>query len=283
MKIHTLHEGLIKIPKPLLQTATRFVRAAYLNELSKKINDPDSLHAMEDVLGVSPTSDRDTILSYSPKVVDQRYHTGRHTPKKIRLSVVNIQEADGVDWDGEHYDERTSRIRINLKNFLKPQIISRIKRTPESVLDFVHHLDSNVEHELTHAIQAKYLAHKDIKHAGNVDHIKDDGSFDREGYYNSDLEFSSTIRSEVGKFKRAIARHGRYSDQDVRRELLRAWIDPDYNGDAKINVDGTELPMKATGRYLQLPSEFFATLKKTNLQKWKKAVKYFIDSLNTSN
>lgn len=196
-------------------------------------------------------------VAYPTKEIPDRYKKGLHLNPVYRLGV----EAGnfGPDDKGAGYYRMSkgspSSMFFNLDTLL-PQLNS------DSLGKYVQHLqwlESAAKHEIQHMTQDAILRRQHPKQmeepSGNID----------DEYYTSDLEFHPSITTAGEYFKEALALvkgTGRQVNDKTYKDLLTAFVNPDAG-----------MP-EGFARYRKnFSSEFFSALRRSDPQKWKKAVK----------
>lgn len=125
-------------------------------------------------------------------------------------------------------------------------------------------LKASVKHELAHFIQFRYLKDKHSKQAEIASDYDDD---DKDAYFSSDIEYSPQIISAIEIFKNNI----QYSGDITPKEYFRYMVGM---------RDGRRIPLMTDGvQNDETAVKFFSTLKRKNLTKYKKAIKYFVNNI----
>ena len=140
---------------------------------------------------------------------------------------------------------------INPKRLM--DLMNKVDYTKKEVHEIFKMMSSTLYHESTHAVQHNCLKWLDKNQIGKSRVVRDNPLSSkaerRMEYLSSQVEFDPTIKTKIGQFQRE------YAGKDLLKSLA-------------IFVGGITVKD-------QEPDEFFAALKKTDIKRWKKAVKKF--------
>lgn len=263
-----INEALIKLPSQTYEQMKRFMLQTYFAHVQARI---DSAFRFDEDEGDRAQRALDRELSkYDIKLDGELIHKARTAKSFVKLFKVN-EHVYGVDLRAtirlKLMFERSSTLQTNMGMYrdetafiiLSPynlhmtgpslRTVSALRHSLNKVDDLLGYL----EHELTHLVQYKILRAKHEDQVSNNSY--DDAADDK--YYGAQLEFDPLIKSERNRLKSIIA--NRYSNKPksvIRDAFICVIPRPDWMDEHHI-------------------SEFFSSLKRQDLQRWKKAVKLF--------
>jgi hypothetical protein len=299
-----LNEGLIKLPPKLIQSMLDYFVYWYLayleGSVDKKTYDEDDLDMIKLSIerlakkhGVSiPTSGdvqksmkiravyknfpvEDLPLQYLERVAKVKGQEAMEELKKEHVKfVVSFKEHPKVDMDkdfpqGIFYAE-PAEIIISI-----PNIQIKVPKMLELLSQFNHSEVSRninftlgiVEHETTHAVQSMvlYLLHPsqyDPEKGGKSVRGLHTGQAKQEKYFTSNIEFDPLIKTSIRELKGIFGKFKATTEKD-KKDLFTKYTYGDV-----VSKDVSKADNKDFYR-----SVFFKALKRSDLDKWKKAVK----------
>ena len=207
---------------------------------------------------------------YLERVAKVRGQEAMKTLKDARVKfVVSFRKHPKVDMDGDFpqgiFYAEPAEIIVSIPNMpVKVPTVLKVLATfnhPE-ISRSINNTMGIVEHELTHAVQAMvmWLLHSKQydpdtggKSAGRLP--KKEAKKDQ--YFTSDIEFAPTLKSSVRELKSLFDKNKEKDKKEIFSKFT--YSDVPSNGINKANEDGR--------------SSFFKSLKRSDPDKWKKAVK----------
>lgn len=280
MKIQTLLEGTIKVPKEPFNQLMTAVCADVFSRIVTWLNKPESDDYFDNLLQY-----KDIIKEYRKKYgyfdifpdysdtrqmqlklyvrmdeVDPRYLKRNPNAKgKIYAIRALIKSSDAETPAGGYYKKKrlhAAKIEIEVPS---QRTIEQVARAPELLGTLMDRIEGVVEHELMHAIQD--MAFKQIP--DEIEYYDDKQRIDDDKYYSSDIEFSPQLASNAKEFiayAKDTYASGWKLDAEDKKALFMNFVNPTANAPRGL-PDNT--------------SPFFKTLYQKDRAKWKKAVKYF--------
>jgi predicted nucleotidyltransferase len=299
-----LNEGLIKLPPKLTQSMLDYFvywYLAYLEGSAEKgtYDDEDldmvklSIERLAKKHGVSPPTPgdvqksiktkavfkvfpvEDLPLQYLERVAKVKGQEAMEELKKAHVKfVVSFKEHPKVDMDkdfpqGIFYAEPAEVIisipNMQIKVPVMIELLSTFNHSEASrQINFTLGI---VEHETTHAVQSMvlYLLHPsqyDPETGGKSVRGLHTGQAKKEKYFTSSIEFDPLIKTSIRELKGIFGKQSATTEKD-KKDLFTKYT---YGDVASKNVS------KADNKDF-FRSEFFKSLKRSDLDKWKKAVK----------
>lgn len=281
MRIETLLEGVVKVPRETYNAVMQAVSADVLSRMYNYLNTTDDESAQEYFIafkkifaeyknlygkfGLFNEHDEDSTTTTKVYLrmaeVDQRYLKNNPNAKKrvfpIDVTIIPSHELTGVA--GEYSKRRKS---VNAKLTIEVpshEYIEQVARSPELFETMMHRISGAVEHELMHAVQD--MALRQIPDSSPAYYNGDD--IDDNKYYTDEIEFSPQIASNAKEFiayARDVRQLGIALSATDKVLLLKNFVNPTLEPPEELN--------SAT-------NVFFKTLYYNDKAKWKKAVKYF--------
>lgn len=307
MKLSELTEGLIKLPgavKPLHQFFLKTFFEILGSEIDDLVNDEDydtmveSYHRLLRHYSVSEPSRAakraaSSKHEFTTKVkldVSQEYFDrfkreyDKSSVRALKNASVNfvVAKNDHPDLgprESALFDPSTNTIIVSIeKNDLNfEKLIGRLALcVTQSIVNELDEMLGDLEHELTHAVQYEVMYHlhsKQIDDAGVPNPHEDaklpDGKnhpWSKDSYFNQDIENHPWIRTSL----RAIESKLKKATSSEKKAIVRKYTCSDMTT-AELNKQ-EQLPADR--------SEFFAALKRHDMNKWKRTVKYFTKELD---
>lgn len=256
-----LNESKIQVPPETQRKVMNVVAAAFFSDLARRIKiDGDEpspeFHAQLDAAQQKygkfnlhklnhETPGLKATIPFHTKELPERYR------KKLRDDYV-IHLLTGPMGNKENSGEyhpmsqgRPGKIRINT---MSAGNVDKLVYRPDLIDRHLHWLDATVNHELQHMVQDVALKRLHPSQTGDND-TRTLSQTDNDVYYNASEEYLPQITSAAALFVNSLV------DDDTRESIQTKFydaVDPRRNND---------------------PYPFFAVLYKTDIAKWKKAVK----------
>jgi hypothetical protein len=258
-------EGLIKVPNELLKSLIRHVYSEYLSYMYQNISKRDDAIKLANKLSI------DIDKNFKPKNTD------------IELNIILDGVSDKIkqswklefgylrliiDWEQKiwanrpkvnaSYEESNEHgipgyFTINPLSFM--DLLKSDKYSMESLIDLFEKIKTSMWHEASHAVQHNALKWLDKNQIGKDRKIRNDPNSSpedrRREYLSAAVEFDPQIKTKIFQFHKI-------AEKDPANILKNLAIFVGAN-------QSEDTP----------PDEFFDAIKKTNIKKWKKAVKLF--------
>lgn len=303
MKFSTfLNEGLIKLPDRLLSDLTTYFvywYLAYARAIANDMIDIDD-EEMESIIdgvsilakknGTKNPSTSDINKTLTVRSVSKRFNVddfpepyinrvlktnGEKVVKDVLSEPVKFVIAfklhPKIDIDdhpqGIYYPDDNS-IMISIANIITPIesfIEALIKLNIRNAQAIMNHTIGVIEHELTHSIQAMILYklhHKQYSFDGISASNLSDEDKKQDEYFTSQVEFYPSIKGAIREIESEFLKLGLKTQQEKRE-----FFDKYTYVDSKIDAG-------SIGR-----SNFFKSLRRSDYQNWKKAVKLLADKV----
>lgn len=279
--MNSLNEGIIDVPDDLVKYVAERILKFVGNHLGKEfdkkyhdnfkvknrmivnsidhyeVNGGDTLSAATFDIDVSDIKYTDRDVDKLSIGVHLHNHNHMYLPDKnvLAVSVKKLFEIiDRVNVKSENASEQDDYY----------ELIDTFNVINENLDKFHDTIKSSVKHELAHFIQFRYLKDKHSKQAEIASDYDDD---DKDAYFSSDIEYSPQIISAIEIFKNNI----QYSGDVTAKEYFRYMVGM---------RDGRRIPLMTDGvQNDETAVRFFSTLKRKNLTKYKKAIKYFVNNI----
>lgn len=279
MRIQTLLEAVIKVPKQTYDDAMGIVLGDVLSRIRHYLRDnDDSGEFVHEKIYYAKEAKRlkakyptfheldlsDTEMTYQKiymrmPEVDQRYFYKKQNVKdKTYALIVNVVLSDNdVNPSAEYHKKavRTpAKIVINLPSAKNMHLIAK---NPDMYEALVDKLEGAVRHELIHAVQDMALGEvPDV-----MPYYNRKGELKNREYYQHELEYQpqmvSTANDFVAYYKELKGMGYEFSTEDLK-QLFRSYVDP------------KQRPPRGIQNY---KSEFLKHVYKLGQDKWRKAVK----------
>lgn len=281
MKIQTLLEGTIKVPKEPFDQLMTAVCADVFSRIVTYLNTPEADDYFDNLLeykniikqyrkrygdfDIYPNYDETRTMQLKLYVrmdeVDPRYLKRNPNAKgKTYAILASVKASDKNATPSGGYSKkqtlRAAKIDIEVPS---RKTIERVARAPELIGTLMDRIEGVVEHELMHGIQD--MAFRQIP--DEIEYYDNNNRLDGDKYYSSEIEFSPQLVSNSKDFiafaKDAYA-SGWKLDEEGKKALFMNYVNPAAN------------PPRG---WPSNTSNFFSTLYRRDKAKWKKAVKYF--------
>lgn len=282
MKIRNLLEGIIKVPHNTTNQAMTIVCSDVLSRIMTMLNASDDDFAFEaisiykNIIKQMQTKygDFDIVPNYSGNayMTHKVYLSMKDLPKGyvrnkknsskqylINIKTKFVDDPKQTAPSAEYYKKRLHAKSALINVYVPDMSIHFASTKPEYFQSLMHRYEGVIDHELTHAIQDMAFGTM----PDELDYYNPDGSIDYDKYHAHHIEYDPLIKTEAKDFISAlsqirVAGH-KPSVSDIHEMAMI------YVGSKKESNSG----------YNAGVSSFFADLKKNDISKWKKAVKYF--------
>ncbi|ASV44071.1 hypothetical protein PBI_SCTP2_56 [Salicola phage SCTP-2] len=280
----------------------------FLEFLQDKISYDISPNGDQSFLDLKPS--QAFIYDLYVEQVENPYSESDEGFETLTLALMNIDNtASGA------YDEKNNMVVVNFHSLIealsmvrdtykemyttddlsKKEIFEELdlfdfdKTVKKHLTDFIKDSKSTIEHELAHYIQHNYLKQKSEKQVEKPDYKHEHGSKENyDEYFGSEVEYSPQILSAVRDFEKFFNSMSdesqQYIDKQYKRNIFNYIVGQtntlqtlsEYSGENLKGIDNT----LTNFRTVKLPRSFFMSLKNSDNEKWKKAVKYFWNEIN---
>jgi len=258
-------EGLIKVPTDLLKSLIRSIYSDYMSYMYQVKERKEDAEKVAQKLGIEidknfKIKNHDVELNTSLEGVSDKIKDAW----KLEFGYLRLI----IDWEQKiwgdrpkvnaSYEESTEHgipgyFTINPKSFM--DLVNSEDYSESKLTDLLEKIKTSVWHEASHAVQHNSLkwmdkqqVAKDRTVRNNPDASKEDK---RNEYLSAAVEFDPQIKTKIFLFKKIATK-----DPTNVLKNLAAFV-------GAIQLEG------------QKGDEFFLALKKTDIKKWKKAVKLF--------
>lgn len=289
MRISDLREGLIKLPKTLLAKMQHDTRTALWSLWKVCFEESNPGHHEEwekygKLHGLTYDDRVETSALVTFSYIDNGEEIARDNPQFPKINPEVLSGTRGglgvlielwvvLNTDGHFRNPDLTRgtfgplpggrtgglIRINsrFREILSTYDMSDTKWF--KVTEFIDNAMGTVEHELTHYVQYFYLAHRDKRQVQSTRGTNSDAV----DYNTSNIEFDPKIKSAITDFSTEIQTMV-YPTPHRVSEKIRQYV----------CADGFDA---ARQKFYQ--NEFFWMLRKTDVARWKKAIRIFTTNL----
>lgn len=285
MKIQQLLEGVIRVPSNVIDQAMATVCADILSRVMTALHqDADNDNNFE-LIAIYKRIIAQMQKKYGTFDVLPDYSDSYHMKNKIYLSMkdlpkgyvknkknsnkeylINIRtkfldNPNQIDPSAEYYKKGLYAKSALIVVYIPDMAIHYIIKKPEYFDVLIKQYEGAVEHELTHAIQdiAFNVMPDELNYYVGTDNI------DYDKYYSHEIEYDPLLKSEAKNFIAHLAKIRIAGYKPSASEIKN--IAMKYVG-ASTNEKLDYQPNAGVSNY-------FITLKRIDLPKWKKAVKYF--------
>ena len=292
MKLENICEGLIKLPLNLKNELINYYVSMFISKVMDKTNNTlpvnflNELHQKYDlqIYDIPENSDMQSIFNYSAKDIPKHYKTKQTRPRKILAIAAFTNNRIGTDAEGElqSTNSKANTIIVNLVPYTSDVMVNRISNNPDVIYQLIEKIKGVVEHELTHAIQRDFLSKRSAEFdLDRADSYRDDsGKIDTDKYLNTEFEKDPILKSSISDFRTIVDGYEKVTHTKMTEEKLRYVLSYFTNPDN----DGTQMRIlwPTVGAVTLANAPIHTPLrnwKPKDLKLWKRASKYFYDSI----